>query len=324
MLNLDEKTVNPAIPAPDKQNNSDIQPFSFEAPLNACRNEKQIDWLPASFIVAMHLGSLAAFFTFSWPAFFVCIFLHFVTGCVGITLTYHRLLTHRSFRVPRWFEYFLAIIGCLACQSGPITWVTAHRLHHMKSDQTGDPHSPIHGFFWAHMGWCMVRNPPIEGPANQRKFAPDLANDGIMNLINKTHIIWTFLLAGFLYIVGGWPFVVYGIFVRAVLVYHSTWLVNSAAHIWGYRTYKSTDRSTNLWWVALLTYGEGWHNNHHSFQYSARHGLKWWEFDITYLMIKFLKWVRLASDIKIPSEKWLNGKYAPGVEALIQAGKIPA
>ena len=271
---------------------------------------KSIQWPTLFFIVGIHLACLAAFFTFSWKALALCLVLHWLTGGVGITLGYHRLLTHRSFKLPKPFEYLLAIIASLACQGGPITWVAAHRLHHAESDQEEDPHSPVKGFFWAHMGWCLYFNKRISEDKGQAVLAPDLAKDPVYRLLNKFHFWWTVLLAVGLYFWGGWPFVVWGIVVRTVLVYHCTWFVNSAAHIWGYKTYKTDDRSTNLWWVALLTYGEGWHNNHHAFQYSARHGLKWWEFDTTYWMIRFLKFFRLATAIKIPSKELLARSYA--------------
>ncbi len=261
----------------------------------------------ASFIIGAHILALGAFFTFSWPALILCLVLHWVTGGLGVTLGYHRLLTHRSFQVPKIFEYFLALMASLACQGGPITWVATHRLHHEKSDEEGDPHTPLEGFFWAHMGWCL-RDNQMEKSEELARYAPDLVKDPVYVFLNRTHILWTALLAAGLYAWGGWSFVVWGIFVRMVLVYHSTWLVNSAAHVWGYRTYKTTDRSTNLWWVALFSYGEGWHNNHHAFQHSARHGLKWWELDATYFMIQCLEFLGLAKAIKVPSEHLLVTK----------------
>ena len=265
-----------------------------------------ISWTPTLFIVGAHIGALFGFFTFSWHALALCLVLHWITGGLGITLTYHRLLTHRSFEVPKPVEYFLAILASLACQGGPVSWVSAHRLHHSKSDDEGDPHSPLQGFFWAHMGWCMSNIASIHRYEDYAKFAPDLAKDPGHVLLDKIHIVWTLLLAAGLYAWGGWSFVVWGIFVRLVLVYHCTWLVNSAAHVWGYQTYDSKDQSRNLWWVALLSYGEGWHNNHHAFQHSARHGLKWWEFDSTYLMIQVMKFFRLARDIKLPTSDVLE------------------
>ena len=273
------------------------------------KSQRKISWIPAIFIVGVHLGALAAFFTFSWQALALCVVFHWITGGVGVTLCYHRLLTHRSFKTPKIIEYFLSFIGTLAGQGGPISWVVAHRLHHAYSDEsTKDPHSPKDGFFWSHMIWCMTRNPMLENEEVRQKIAPDLANDPIMRFLNNTHILSTFLLSGIFYLWGGWSFVVWGVLLRLVLVYHSTWLVNSAAHVWGYKTYASKDDSTNLWWVALITYGEGWHNNHHAFQTSAKHGLKWWEFDTTYWMIKTLEFFKLASAIKLPTQHMLNTK----------------
>ena len=283
----------------EEQNTTAPQP-SFKKP--------PFDWPVTAFIAAAHLLALGAFFTFSWKALLLCVVLHWATGGVGITLCYHRLLTHRSFQVPRWVEYALSIVGCLACQSGPLTWVATHRLHHAQSDKTFDPHSPRHGFFWAHMEWCMRRVRKVETLEDKKKLAPDLAKDPVHIFLDRFHIIWTIFLAFGLYAWGGAPFVIWGVFVRMVLVYHSTWLVNSAAHVWGYKTYKIDDDSTNLWWVALFSYGEGWHNNHHAFQFSARHGLRWWEIDPTYMMIKILEVLGIATAVKIPSEHLLQTK----------------
>ena len=283
---------------------SEENKVSFRKPAD----KSTITWPVALFLVAVHIIALGAFFTFSWKALFICLFLHWVTGGLGITLAYHRLLTHRSFKTPKIVEYFLAMMGNLACQSGPIEWVTAHRLHHAYSDQVGDPHTPKDGFFWSHMGWCMVENKVVQNREVQARVSPDLARDPFMVMLDRTHIFWTILLATGLYAWGGWPFVIWGIFVRLVLVYHCTWFVNSAAHVWGYKTYKANDDSRNLWWVALITYGEGWHNNHHAFQYSARHGLKWWEFDSTYFMVQILKFFGLASAVKLPPERLLTEK----------------
>lgn len=267
-----------------------------------------IQWVPFLYITAMHIGAIGALFTFSWPAFWLCVVLHWITGGVGITLCFHRLLTHRSFQVPKPLEYVLAVIATLACQGGPVAWVATHRLHHARSDQPEDPHSPRDGFFWSHMGWCMHKNKNIDALESQSRWAPDLARDKGMVFIDKTQILWTILLAAGLYAWGGWPFIFWGVFMRLVLVYHSTWFVNSAAHVWGYKTYNAKDDSRNLWWVALLTYGEGWHNNHHAFQSSARHGLKWWEFDTTYMMIQVLEKLGLAKAVKVPSAHLLNSK----------------
>ena len=272
------------------------------------RKPTAFDWPVALFMVGVHLVALLGFFTFSWKALGVCLLLHWITGGLGITLCYHRLLTHRSFQTPKWMEYFLSILGSLACQGGPLTWVAVHRMHHAQSDQPLDPHSPRHGFFWAHMGWCLHAVTGVATSEEKTKLAPDLAKDPVHAWLDKVQLIWSAPLAWGLYALGGWPFVIWGIFVRLVTVYHTTWAVNSAAHVWGYKNYKSDDDSTNLWWVALATFGEGWHNNHHAFQFSARHGLKWWELDATYLTIQLLEKLGIATAIKLPSQHLLNTK----------------
>lgn len=301
-----------------EENESTCQNLSAQTVSTAARSDqgtglfsicgRKIKWTPFLFIIGMHIGALAAFWTFSWQALLVCLTLHWVSGGLGITLCYHRLLTHRSFKAPKLVEYFLAICASLACQSGPLSWVSAHRMHHARSDQPGDPHSPRDGFFWSHMGWCLTKNAELDDYEVYSKIVPDLAKDPVLVFLDKIHIVWTLLLAAGLYLWGGWSFVVWGIFVRVVFVYHCTWLVNSATHVWGYQTYRSKDDSRNLWWVALLSYGEGWHNNHHAFQTSARHGLRWWEFDSTYLLIQLMKLLGLAKDIKIPSAHLLASK----------------
>lgn len=265
---------------------------------------RKINWIPALFIISFHIGALAAFWTFSWQALGVCLVLHWISGGLGITLTYHRLLTHKSMEVPKALKYFLCICASLACQGGPISWVGVHRLHHKTSDSPQDPHTPVgRGFFWSHMGWCMTKNMAADHFENYSQLAPDLVKDKGLVFLDRVHIMWTFLLAGLLYLWGGWSFVVWGIFVRTVLVWHCTWFVNSASHLWGYKTYDSKDDSRNLWWVALITYGEGWHNNHHAFQHSARHGLRWWEIDTTYITIRILEFLGLAKSVKLPAQQ---------------------
>lgn len=315
--NMTENSTPSASFSAEKQYTYEPQPFentgfknSEALSVSPMASKREILWPAFLFIIGVHLFALAGFFTFSWQALAVCLGLHWLTGGLGITLTYHRLLTHRSFQVPKPLEYALVVIASLACQGGPISWVGVHRLHHAKSDQPGDPHSPRDGWFWAHMGWCLHKNKVIDHYEQYSKLAPDLAKDPVHRFLDKYFIVWTLLLGAGLYAWGGWSFVVWGIFVRLVLVYHSTWLVNSATHIWGYRTYKTGEDSTNLWWVALLSYGEGWHNNHHAFQTSARHGLKWWEFDTTYVVIKFLEALGLAKNVKIPSPYLLQTKAA--------------
>ncbi len=256
------------------------------------------DWAVITFLIAVHLAALAALLpgAFSWPAIGVALVLHWLTGGVGVTLGYHRLITHRSFQTPKWVEYVLLFCGMLSCQS-PLEWVGKHRLHHEYSDTAADPHDINRGFWWAHVGWILCRLPC---DVHVARFTRDIARDPVYRFLDRTMLLWQLALAGLLFLLGGWPFVVWGIFVRLVVVYHSTWFVNSATHWFGYQSQPLGDRSTNCWWVALLTYGEGWHNNHHAFPRSARQGLRWWEIDMTWWLVRVLEFLGLAQKVKLP------------------------
>ena len=272
------------------------------------------DWMVLSWIVFMHVGAIAGFFTFSWKALAVCLFLWWLTGGIGICMGYHRYFTHRSFTTSKPVEYFLAVMGCLAGEAGPISWVAAHRCHHTYSDTDKDPHSPLKGFWWAHFTWLFGREKFLADFDSYKRFAPDMAKDRFLVFLDEFHMLPAAVLAVILYLVGGWPYVVWGMFVRSVIVYHSTWFVNSASHVWGYRTFQTNEMSRNNWWVALLSFGEGWHNNHHAFQRSARHGMRWWEVDLTYRAIQLLWALGLASDIHLPVKKSLNRITVPVVD----------
>jgi len=223
-------------------------------------------------------------------------------------------LTHRSFKTPRWLEYTLTTIACAAWQGGPAEWVGMHRLHHRHSDADHDPHSPRHGFTWSHMLWML--HGEIEG-LHARDAAKDLMRDPIMRWIDRLFWMPQLVLAAALLSLGWWiggpmlgvSWVVWAVALRTVVVFHGTWFVNSATHTWGYQNYRDTgDHSTNLWWVALLSFGEGWHNNHHAHPRSAAHGLRWFELDPTYWTIRLLEAASLARDVKHPSPEQLPTK----------------
>ncbi len=260
-----------------------------------------IDWYTVGFMALLHIGALFALLpvNFSWTAVGLAVFFHWVTGGLGITLGFHRLVTHRSFKTPKWVEYLLIFCGTLACQGGVSEWVGLHRIHHAYSDQEKDPHDSHRGFWWSHMGW-MLYNLPIR--AEIPRYTKDIADDPVYKFLQANFILIQVAFGILLFFLGGWSFVVWVIFARIVAVFHCTWLVNSATHKFGYRTYDSDDSSTNCWWVAVLTYGEGWHNNHHAFQYSARHGLRWWEIDTTWMMIQLLQSLGLATDVKLATK----------------------
>jgi stearoyl-CoA desaturase (delta-9 desaturase) len=264
------------------------------------RTTDRIKWEIVAGIAFFHLVALAAPFFFSWRAFWCFVVLQWLTGGIGITLGYHRLLTHRSFRVPKVLEYFFTLCGTIAAQGGAMHWVATHRVHHAYSDRINDPHSPKRGFWWAHMGWLFAYDQVLDHPTKHLRYVPELARDPIHRIISQGQVAWLVALGFALLAIAGWPGVIWGIFVRTVFVYHCTWFVNSAAHKWGYKTFDTNEGSTNNWWVALLTYGEGWHNNHHAYPYSAAHGLRWWEFDMTYMTIRLLGLFGLADSIRLP------------------------
>lgn len=270
----------------------------------------KIKWGTVAGIAIIHAGALLAPFTFTWNAFWVFVAFHWITS-VGITLCFHRLLTHRSFRVPKWLEYVLTLCGSLAMQGGAIKWVATHRVHHAFSDRPQDPHSPTKGFWWAHMLWLFSYDEVLDDRQKMVRYAPDLNRDPIHRFLDRTQAQQSIILGMILFAWGGLPYLIWGLFFRATVVYHGTWLVNSAAHIWGYQTYNTNEGSTNNWWVALISYGEGWHNNHHAFLHSAAHGLRWWEIDLTYMHIRLLSWLQLANQIRLPQG---NPAKLPNIE----------
>jgi fatty-acid desaturase len=258
-----------------------------------------MNWPTIIVLIVLHAGAIAALFHFSWAAVGVAAFLYWVAICLGISMGYHRLHTHRGYKAPLWFEHFLAVCGALSLEGGPIFWVATHRIHHQKSDQPGDPHSPRDGAYWAHLGWMLVGPADHFDTKRMSKYAPDLAKDPFYVWLNNWHWLPLVLMSVLLYVVGGWPFLLWGSFVRVTLGLHATWAVNSATHMWGRRRFATRDDSRNNWWVALMTFGEGWHNNHHAHPVSARHGLAWYEFDPSFLQIKFLEAIGFIKNVKV-------------------------
>jgi stearoyl-CoA desaturase (delta-9 desaturase) len=225
---------------------------------------------------------------------------------VGIAISYHRQLTHRSFTTPKWLEYAMAVCGTMALQGSPTYWVAVHRMHHQYTDKPGDPHSPRDGKWWSHMGWILHGSIHSE-TASLSHYAPDLQRDRFYRWLAVWHWLPITLtgvaLLGVGTALGGWrlgvSWLLWGVFLRIAIGFHVTWLVNSATHLWGSRRFKTRDDSTNSWWVALLTGGEGWHNNHHAHPVSANHGMAWWELDFNYWGIKLLALAGLAKSVKV-------------------------
>jgi len=262
-------------------------------------NREGINWTSAIAFTIFHIGAVAAFFFFSWQAFFVALGLYWMVLSLGIGMGYHRLLTHRSFRVPRAVEYFFTLCGTMALEGGPISWVATHRIHHRFSDKFGDPHTPRDGKWWAHLIWMLVGESTHCGSEECARYAPDLMKDKFHVWITRFHYVPLLLLAVALYAWGGLPFVLWGIFLRVTLGLHATWLINSATHLWGGRRFETRDDSRNNTVVALVTFGEGWHNNHHAHPTSARHGLAWYELDITWIGIWALRTLGIAKAVHV-------------------------
>lgn len=263
--------------------------------------QPSLNWVAVAFFSSVHLLALLAPWFFSWSAVGITLLLHWLFGSIGICLGYHRLLSHRSFKVPQWLEYAIALIGALALQGGPIFWVAGHRLHHAYTEDVDkDPYSARKGFWWSHMLWLFYPHEQFFDYEQYQRYAPDLVRDPFYRWLNRYYLLLQIPLGLLLYVLGGWSFVIWGMVVRSVLLWHSTWFINSVTHLWGYRTFETNDNSRNLWWAALLTYGEGWHNNHHAHPNVAKAGWRWWEVDITWWSISLLKTLGLAQKVIMP------------------------
>jgi fatty-acid desaturase len=261
-----------------------------------------INWIFAIAIGSFHLGAVAALFYFRWSAlgWFIAIWL--LAQNVGIAMGYHRMLTHRGYSTPKWLEYFITTCATLALQGGPIYWVAVHRMHHKFTDKPGDPHSPRDGKWWSHMGWILNGSLRNESEA-LKKYAPDLVRDRYYVWLNKYHWVPLTVVGLSLFAMGGWSWMLWGAVLPVAIGLHVTWMVNSITHLWGGRRFSTSDDSRNNLLVALLTGGEGWHNNHHAHPVSARHGLAWYEVDVNYYGICLLRTFGLANHVKTASLK---------------------
>lgn len=286
----------------------------------------RILWVYAIPIAALHLLALLAAipWLFSWTGLIVMIVGVHVFG-QGINIGYHRLLTHRSFKTPVWVERAFVLLALCCLQDTPARWVANHRYHHKHSDTEPDPHSPLVSFFWSHVGWLLYHNAGTHNIAAYQKYAPDLIRDPFYLKLEKKPVIvfWVYLAHAALFLLAGaivgyatasadrWAaalqlglsLLVWGVIVRTVVVWHITWSVNSLTHLIGYRNYDTDEHSTNNWLVALLTVGEGWHNNHHHDPASASNQHRWWELDLSYYEIKLLEKLGLASRVLPPRHK---------------------
>ncbi|MEM7227472.1 MAG: fatty acid desaturase [Planctomycetota bacterium] len=279
-----------------------------------------INWPYAITIGVFHLAALLVVLPwfFTWTGVITMAVGVFVFG-QGINLCYHRLLTHRSFVVPAWLERVFVIMALCCFEDTPGKWVAIHRYHHIHSDHQPDPHSPRVTFLWSHVGWLVVRNRGAHNVKVYRKYASDVLSKPFYMKLEKSLLwLWIYIAHAIVFfaigmgigaMVGGdlataWRYgasmLIWGVILRTVVVWHITWSVNSLSHLFGYQNYETGEDSRNNWLVALLAVGEGWHNNHHHDPASATNQHRWWEFDITYGVIKCLEIVGLATKVTKP------------------------
>jgi stearoyl-CoA desaturase (delta-9 desaturase) len=271
--------------------------------------------------IGCHLVPLAAVWTGVTAASLVLLVTLYVTRVFFITAGYHRYFAHRSYRMGRVPQFLMALGGLTAVQKGPLWWAGNHRDHHRYTDGERDPHTPRDGFWWSHIGWVLSGEHSRSDHAKIRDFArfPELRFLDRHDWVGP----WALMIA--CYLVAGWPGVVVGFFGSTVLLWHATFSVNSLAHIVGRRRYATPDTSRNLWPLALLTFGEGWHNNHHHYPASARQGFTWWQLDVSYLVLRALAAVGVVSDLRRPTPAALaNRRIRPGTTDAEAADADPA
>lgn len=299
-------------------------PPTDRLPLPAAVDKRRIVWPYAIAVGSYHLLALLALLPwfFSWTGVVLAVLGLWVFGSLGINLCFHRLLTHRGLVCPKWLEYSFAVLGVCCMQDTPARWVAVHRRHHEHADRRDDPHSPLAGFFWSHVGWMLVENRDLSRLGIYDRYAKDILRDRFYRRLERTLLYpgivvgsWAvFFVGGFVaeLLMGGTiasalqfggSLLVWGVFVRIVAVWHITWSVNSLSHIGGYQNYQTGEASRNNWLVALLTNGEGWHNNHHADPRSARHGHRGWEIDVVFGVVRVLRAVGLAWDVCEPDPR---------------------
>lgn len=247
------------------------------------------NWHTIFFVSVFHILAVVALFNFSWSNLGAAFVAWWVAASWGIGIGYHRLFTHRGFKASKGVERFFATCGALGLQSGPISWVSTHRIHHAFTETERDPHSPRNGTYWAHIGWIFQGTGQGQSQATKQRYCPDMVNDPYLLWLDKYYYLIIVAAAAVMFAIGGWTMVLWGVFLRTAVSWHFTWLVNSATHLWGSRRFETRDDSRNNALVAAVTFGEGWHNNHHAFPRSAKHGFTWKEFDINWYQLRLLE-----------------------------------
>jgi stearoyl-CoA desaturase (delta-9 desaturase) len=263
-------------------------------PSKSGRRDDQVNLVTSTEFFVVHLLPLLAFFTGVTATAVALFFVTFFGRMWAVTAGYHRYFSHRSFRMNRFWGAALAFAGTTAAQKGPLWWAAHHRNHHRYSDQEQDIHSPKKGFWWSHVVWILCD----KYNKSDQNLIRDFSKYPEMRFIDKHDWIGPWALAVTCFLIGGWSGLVVGFFLSTVVLWHTTFTINSLAHVWGKRVYETDDTSRNNGFLALLTGGEGWHNNHHRYPFSARQGFRWWQTDTTYYGLKLLSWVGIVKDIR--------------------------
>jgi len=294
---------------------------SMSTPAVAIRDHR-INWIQSLPFFAFHLfAAVAVFFVpFHWSYVVWAVALYYLRMWL-VTTTYHRYFSHRTFKTSRVFQFVLAFLAETSAQKGVLWWAANHRHHHRESDQPADVHSPLQdGFWWSHVGWILSD----KYTETREEAIRDFARFPELRFLNRWYLLPPFLLAVGLFLIGGFPLLVWGFFVCTVVLWHGTFTINSLSHVFGSRRYKTTDTSRNNFLLALITCGEGWHNNHHYHQNTANQGWFWWEVDVSYYALKLMSALGLVWDLRLPSEsvKYAFRKYSPDEQAALQ--DVPA
>ena len=259
------------------------------------RASRFLRWLETLPFWAIHLASIGVFFfPFEWKWVALCAALYLVR-MFGITAGYHRYFSHRTYRMNRFWQFWMGFLGATSVQQGPLWWAAHHRHHHRYSDQPQDLHSPKQrGFWYSHFFWFLSG----DNDRTRLELVPDLAKYPELRWLNTLHWLPGVLLALACLALGGWPSFFWGFALSTTILWHGTFTINSLAHVFGSRRYATTDTSRNNFWLALLTLGEGWHNNHHCYQNSTNQGFFWWEIDVSYYVLKVLSGLGICSQLK--------------------------
>ena len=290
---------------------------------SAARREpdEKMDWISSIPFLLVHVACFGALLTgVRWSALAVCAGLYFARMS-ALTIGYHRYFSHRSFKTSRAFQFLLALAATTCAQKGPLWWAAHHRHHHRASDRVEDIHSPAQrGFWWSHLGWILCR----KYNETRLDLIRDFARYPELRWLDRYHLVPPIVVAVALFLLGGWGMLVVGFFWSTVLLWHGTFTINSLSHVFGRRRYKTTDTSRNNALLALLTCGEGWHNNHHYHQNTANQGWFWWEIDTSFYLLKALERLRIVSGLRTPSDsvKYAHLKYTHEERRALRQGGL--